>query len=311
MTSNYPEPLVVPPLRSHQYTFIILHGRGSNATIFSDVLLSTPISLPQGDEDQECTLASVFPNAKFVFPTASKRRAMVYKRSIINQWFDNWTLADSTRPPMTVQERQDREYLPVEGLRETTAYIHELLRREIELVGGNAKNVFLGGLSQGCAASLVSLLLWEGDPLGAAFGMCGWLPFQKQMEDVAREIDTEGDGKVEGEDFNPFEDSNEDADDGDAQTSHDSPPARAIAHLKETLEMPSERPSSSHLPFQDIPLFLGHGVEDEKVPLCFGRDAASCMKAMGMEVTWKEYAGLEHWYSEDMLGDLVSSCRKK
>jgi hypothetical protein len=54
---------------------------------------------------------------------------------------------------------------------------------EIELV--DAKNVVLWGLSQGCAASLVALLTWDGEPFGAVVGMCGWLPFRKHLEEIA------------------------------------------------------------------------------------------------------------------------------
>lgn len=70
----------------------------------------------------------------------------------------------------------------IDGLRETTAYLHTLIREEIALLraaGGGSRDIVLGGLSQGCAASLVAAALWDGEewPLGAVVGMCGWLPF--------------------------------------------------------------------------------------------------------------------------------------
>src|SRR5436189_5036386 len=174
MASDYPPPLTVAPLLSHKQTFILLHGRGSSASKFGPPLLST--SIPQVG-----TLANAFPYARFVFPTALKRRATIYKRSITNQWFDNWSLDAPTV----------REELQIDGLRETSAYIHELLRQEIKIVG-SAGNVVLGGLSQGCAASLISHLLWDGEPLAAAVGMCGWLPFRTNMENITRGVhDTE------------------------------------------------------------------------------------------------------------------------
>ena len=46
--------------------------------------------------------------------------------------------------------------------------------------------------------------------------------------------------------------------------------------------------------FQQIPLFLGHGAEDEKVPFDQGKDARDLMKCLGMDVEWKEYEGLAH-----------------
>ena len=170
-SSIYPKPLVVPPLETHKETWIILHGRGSNAEKFGPELLTTPIP-------RHGTLAQAFPHAKFIFPTASLRRAIIYKRSLISQWFDNWSLQTPT----------EREELQIEGLRETSAFIHGILREEIAIVG--AENVILGGLSQGCAAALIATLLWEGEPLAAVFGMCGWLPYREHMQEIAESTDS-------------------------------------------------------------------------------------------------------------------------
>lgn len=68
--------------------------------------------------------------------------------------------------------------------------------------------------------------------------------------------------------------------------------------------------SNPSMAFQRIPLFLGHGMEDEKVPLHLGQEAASYLKAMGMNVSGREYKGLAHWYSPAMLGDLIDSLQK-
>ncbi|GBF61928.1 acyl-protein thioesterase [Trichophyton mentagrophytes] len=299
MAPSYPEPLVIQPRDSHQCTIILLHGRGSNAAKFGPILLSSSIAhLDQACIGAEHTLVSAFPHAKFVFPTASKRRATAYNRSIINQWFDNWPLSTDTPPATTQQEKQRREYLPADGLRETSLYLHKLLREEISLLGGDAKRVILGGLSQGCAASLVALLLWDGDPLGAAFGMCGWLPFRHQMEHFIQEVHAS-----ESDKDSPFIEKTEDDD-------NIPPPVQAIMSLTEDLEMslPGRRPRE--LPFQHVPLFLAHGTEDEKVPVVYGRDARRCLSEMGVDVTWEEYAGLGHWYSGDMLGDLVAFLKK-
>lgn len=278
-TSTYPEPLVIPPLRDHRQTFIILHGRGSNGVTFGPPLLDTQVTESQ-------TLQSCFPYAQFIFPTASKRRAQIYRRSVINQWFDNWSL----------QTPDERTELQVQGLRETSAYIHTLLRKAIEQVG--AKNVILGGLSQGCAAVLIALLTWSGEPIAAGFGMCGWLPFRKQMEDTAVASEVGLDYTVGGDD-DLFEASGEAGD--------DDVPTQAIAFLKEELEMSAEGHSMA---IRGIPLFLGHGIEDEKVPIGLGRQAVSCLRHLGANVEWREYAGLGHWYSRTMLFELVNNLRK-
>ena len=140
--ASYPEPFVVhPKSEEHRHTFIILHGRGSDGTEFGSVLLS--IAVPGSSPSK---LPDLFPHAKFVFPTASWRRAAIYKRSLTKQWFDNWSL----NAPLTRQELQ------IEGLRESAAFIHSLLKDESNLVG--VENVVLGGLSQGCATALISIL---------------------------------------------------------------------------------------------------------------------------------------------------------
>ncbi len=310
-SARYPEVLVkAPQSGSHQQTFIFLHGRGSNATIFGPELLKTPIP-------EFGSLPLAFPDAKFIFPTASKRRARIYKRMPIHQWFDNWSHETSEK----WQELQN------DGLRETSKFIHGLLRKEIEAVG--ASNVVLGGLSQGCAASLVALLLWEGEALAAGLGMCGWLPYRKAMADLIR---GEGSGSIgEGEDGGDdiFE---RDATDEQIITHRKSKESKsgdasgtmavttrtdissimqAVDFLREEIEFSTAgiTPLAAKLKLQDIPLFLGHGTMDEKVPINLGRLAASCLEAMHVDVRWEEYDGLGHWYSGEMLRDMVTFLR--
>lgn len=195
-----------------------------------------------------------------------------------------------------------REELQIEGLRETTLYLHELLRSEIALVPGGAKNVVLGGLSQGCAASLVALLLWEGEELGAVIGMCGRLPFD---ESLIAEIEDEG-GNDENDElgFDPFA-----TDAGHTQDlvqkTEDSPARGAIGWLREQLDLPAVKMSSGIFPVQRIPIFLGHGAQDEKVSIELGWRAVQCLDKVGAEICWKEYHDLAHWYSPDMLKDMV------
>src|SRR5271154_6050362 len=98
---GYPEPFVVPPLSlPHTQIFILPHGRGSNGRDFGTALLRCPIPVYE-------SLQKAFPHARFVFPTASFRRATIYKRTYITQWFDNWHLSEPTK----------REELQIEGLK--------------------------------------------------------------------------------------------------------------------------------------------------------------------------------------------------
>jgi predicted esterase len=309
-STHYPDVLIeAPHSGSHRQTFILLHGRGSEAKYFGPALLKTPIP-------DYGSLAKAFPDAKFIFPTASKRRVKLYARTVINQWFDNWKL----------ETPEEQEELQNEGLRETSSYLHGLLRQEVGLVG--ASNVVLGGLSQGCAASLVALLLWDGEPLAAAVGMCGWLPYRKKMEEIIDEVRV-----VIEDDDDIFQraSANESSQSGRCkevggpnskaagdtaamvQTSTTSKPdtspvREAVQFLRDEIEFSktsttAQQPTS--LKLKENPVFLGHGIADAKVDLDLGRSAAGCLEAMDVGVTWKEYPDLGHWYSGDMLRDMV------
>lgn len=293
--AEYPEPVVVPPRQlPHRQTFILLHGRGSWADKFAPALLKTAVSAPPSSSlASPQTLVCIFPHAKFVFPTATRTRATIYRRSLTHQWFNNWKL------DLPATERED---LQVPGLRDTTAYLHSLIRDEVAATpGGDARNVVLVGLSQGCAASLVSLLLWEGAPLGAVVGMCGWLPFCARMREQLDDAASGGDQRGAGEADDVFVVQREDE-------GEEKEPARvAVDWLREELDVPSKGNGGhqSDLVFRNVPVFLGHGAEDDKVHVSLGRDAAGLLESLGAEAVWKEYETLGHWYSGGMLRDVV------
>lgn len=299
---DYPRPFIVEPLQlPHKQTFILLHGRGSSGHKFGPLLLETPFTTANApiSPSQGLTLATAFPQARFVFPSAARRRATIYKRAYTHQWFDNWKLD----PPAT-----DREDLQVDGLRETVAYLHGLLRAEIELVPGGAGNVVFGGLSQGCAAALTALLLWEGDKLGAAVGMCGWLPFAESLLEQI-EGDAHAGEADSGDSSDPFaRDDEHDEHDGvdlDSGAVAGSP-AAAVGWLRDELQLDERTVLSVETPvFQQTTVFLGHGVQDDRVSVALGRRASECLAGLKGTVCWNEYAGLGHWFSEDMLRDLV------
>lgn len=313
---DYPDPLIFEPLQlPHLQTFILLHGRGSWAEKFGPELLRTTIQrsrtdLPNIDlaessfdkpaktsqaRELVVTFQTAFPHARFVFPTAARRRATIYKRALTHQWFDSWKLD----PPAT-----EREELQIGGLHETTLYLHKLLRTEIAIVPGGAKNVVFGGLSQGCAASLVALLLWEGENLGAVVGMCGWLPFTESLMTEVRGEEEEEHDDVDELGFDPFAVDICDADDLDHKTAH-TPAHIAIGWFREQLDLLALKVSSDTLPVHKVPIFLGHGAQDEKVSIELARRAAECLDKLGAGVCWKEYDDLGHWYSNEMLKDLL------
>lgn len=120
---------------------------------------------------------------KFVFPTASKRRSTILKKIPINQWFDNYSLNDPNQ----------RTDLQIDGLRETAAFLRELITREAHDLDSEGETgyqkIVLGGLSQGCAAGVFALLggglgKSGNEKIGAFFGMSGWLPFEGSLGEM-------------------------------------------------------------------------------------------------------------------------------
>jgi len=294
---TYPEPLVIAPTGPHTHTIILLHGRGSNAERFGLEFLKSRTSKGQ-------TLPELFPGLKFIFPTAKKRRSTVLKRMPIKQWFDTYSL---TNP----DERQELQY---EGLHETSVFLHAIIAAEAERV--TLERVVLGGLSQGCAAGLQVLMNFchrgvrrevfgddDGDVasrvpsrLAGFVGMSGWLPFASAIAATSSpqsKMDEEDDIFEHGEE----------SEDGEAA------PASSLAFdlVRDIASLePISLPSGISPPFVHTPIFLGHGVMDEKVSVRLGEEARDGLKGLGCDVQWKAYEELGHWYKvPDEIDDVV------
>ncbi|KAK5660173.1 hypothetical protein OQA88_13642 [Cercophora sp. LCS_1] len=310
-----PLTLTIPPLsQSHTQTIILLHGRGSNPSRLAPLLDTpfpssqpsspsplSPSSLPSQTSPHPLkneTLRTLFPQAKFTLPHAPRSRATIYKRSVIPQWFDSWHVDLDLDDESDIREAKNQDWLMVEGLQEITAYLHGLIREEIALVGG--RNVYIGGISQGCAASLVALLLWDGERLGGCLGMCGRLPFEGAMEEAMA-------GGKDG--WDPFEREDEEdvfgrRDEEDNDEDNIDAGVAAVNELRERLELDGRiknRPVTLA-----TPVFMGHGTDDLKVPFQLGEMAVDCLTKMGVDVTWHTYPGLGHWYSVDMAKDMAA-----
>ena len=290
----FPEPIVVLPQLDCRQTFIILHGRGSTAQLFAPPLLET--AAISGEK-----LQTAFPHAKLIFLTASRNRATIYKRSYTHQWFDHWHITEPNK-------RQD---LMREGLHKSCEYIHGILQQEIKLVG--QENVVLWGLSQGCAMSLTALLTWDGEQFAATVGMCGYLPFANHIREIAKGGNSESGDDIfgQGEDENLLSHSeNEDYDNNlfekDSSVKEDLS-TQAVMFLRKEIDMDAK----VGMVFREIPVFLGHGIDDEKVPIEIGQEANTCLELVGADVQMVEYEGLGHWYSDKMLSDIFDFLKEK
>jgi hypothetical protein len=65
-----------------------------------------------------------------------------------------------------------------------------------------------------------------------------------------------------------------------------------------------ETSTGSVAPIQSISIFMGHW-KDDKVPCGIGKAAADVLSSVGVTIVWEEYEDLVHWYSGDMLRNVV------
>ncbi|RYP68257.1 hypothetical protein DL771_006759 [Monosporascus sp. 5C6A] len=279
---------IVEPTATHTHTIILLHGLGSNGEKFGRELLET------GTTSGGRTLPQLLPGTRFVFPTAKRRRSSAFKRALLTQWFDIARLPD----PAYRQEMQ------LQGLAESALELSELLSLEVASI--SPQNIILGGISQGCAMAL-SFLLALDHPLGGYIGMCGYLPFQKDIEDAVRDesnaqIDEDDPFAAEGGDAKPH---------ADQQLSLVDPAVKAKAFERDLLCLPPLPSRAKETTACSTPIYLGHGDADEKKPYALGEAAARTMRAAGYEVSWKLYPGLGHWYKvPDQIDDIVEFLRE-
>ncbi|OAA60086.1 Phospholipase/carboxylesterase/thioesterase [Cordyceps fumosorosea ARSEF 2679] len=167
---------------------------------------------------------------------------------MLTQWFD----LSRTEDPAYLADRQ------LKGLAESAAEILAVIRDELGRVP--PQNLVLGGLSQGCAMALAVLLCLD-HPIGGFIGMSGFFVFESGINMV---LDDDDDGD---DDFDPFS--------GGDETRNRKSPIRAQEYERELLCLdPISEPSVQRTAHR-TPFLLGHGAEDEKVPIRLGESGGS------------------------------------
>ena len=78
--------------------------------------------------------------------------------------------------------------------------------------------------------------------------------------------------------------------------------ASAVAALSGYLDAYS-RPVAESSAVQDLPVFIGHGVQDELIAVSFGREARDTLKGLGAQVTYHEYPA-PHTITQPEVGDV-------
>ncbi|KAI1072991.1 hypothetical protein LB507_009086 [Fusarium sp. FIESC RH6] len=180
-------------------------------------------------------------------------------------WFEAHSLTDITA----------RQEVQIPGIKESTEYVNTIIDDEIEKLDGTSERVVLGGISQGGAIAMWTLLSQSEKPFGAFFGTNTWLPFASNLQDSMSQ------GAERGED-------------------------EGVVFLAEML---SPTPGQGQMPNRSAPVFLGHGTDDAYVDVELGRQARDVLTQVGYSVEWKEYTGAElegHWIkAPEELEDLL------
>lgn len=293
--------IVAPIGKEHTHTVIFLHGREDYGEYMAKDFFDSKSS---GDR----TLAEIFPTIRWVFPTAkirySAKRDDEFSNSsfasalkgeeFVSQWFDVWDVRDP----------EIRKELLAPGLLESIEQILVIIREEAESVP--MERIILGGLSQGCAAAIYTLL-FSGLDLGGFIGWCGWLPFQRAIEDLAggcighkHEISRQIQNILRNP---PTQDSTPSEPTKPVSNARESLPCVGTAGSSKDVKLNNLEPTRSNF-FPDTqsaiktPVFLAHSEDDLMVPFKLGNDLHQFLKSLGFGVTWKQYDDGGHWIDE-------------
>lgn len=152
---------VVGPVERHVRTIILLHGRDDTAAGFASALFESQAS-------DERFLPELLPGCRWVFPTAELLQSARFEQKM-SQWFDMHTTEDP-------HERENEQQT---SLAAAVRFLTQVMEREVAAIG--VQNVFLGGISQGCAVAIHALLHSDLELCGF-IGFSSWLPLPQEVQ---------------------------------------------------------------------------------------------------------------------------------
>ncbi|KAF2274442.1 alpha/beta-hydrolase [Westerdykella ornata] len=248
---------IIEPKSDHTHTALMLHGRGSNGEEFAEEILESKLS-------DGCSLYEKLPGCRWVFPSSGTLWSAAFQEDI-PAWFEAHSLTDIT-------ERQD---LQASGIKDSVNYIIGIINDEASRLDGNTHRLVLGGISQGGAVALWTLLCQRNSAIrpGAVVVASTWLPFAGNIERAL--AGWQAPDSLQEAESDAF--------------------VEQMMAVKTSRGMDDGGQDSRRLP----PVFIGHGIDDAYVDVTLGRQAAHVLSQAGLQVEWKEYSGAElegHWF---------------
>lgn len=144
--------IFIDPQEPAQYAVLWFHGLGADGNDFA----------PIGHELLRLTTLPI----RFIFPHAPERPVTLNNGYIMRAWYDIFGL--------DINSKEDRL-----GLDEISRKVDEMIQHQIKL-GIPAKNIFLGGFSQGGAVALYTGLRYA-HKLAGIIGLSTYLPFREHL----------------------------------------------------------------------------------------------------------------------------------
>ncbi|KAF4972774.1 hypothetical protein FZEAL_9531 [Fusarium zealandicum] len=148
--------------QAHNCTFILLHERGSSGADLCRALCAELTS-------NNTTIASVLPGARFVFPDGPLAAAEGGR-----DWYGLEDPGEECAEQASWDQWRHVAY--------AAEQIDMIVADEADIIG--RENVFIGGVGKGCAVAMFALLEME-MAIGGFLGFGGWMPFVRDVKDVA------------------------------------------------------------------------------------------------------------------------------
>ncbi|UNI24257.1 Lysophospholipase [Purpureocillium takamizusanense] len=286
-THAFGNTFILPPSAHHDSTVIFLHRRGSTGREFcSELATSVMSNLRTLQNALRCR------GFRLVFPTA---------RLVFSHCFAEWTpawLGAFFRGLDYLDE--DHHEVVTQNIVDGIDFLHSLIDDETELVGGNARNVFLVGMGEVGSIGMWALLTQPSPAraLGGFIGINASLPFAPSMMRHLR-----------GEVGQPRQDHP-----GEEQRRRQD---EFVRDMLGAIVRPRPRVRPEPLPHVcRTPVLLMHGTDNEILDVERGREAYALLSALGFRTAWLGYAGAEedgNWIKEpegmDDIFEFISGSR--